>query len=177
MWSLSPYSQRIVICNCNFFPANLIFVVKPIAWPTSGAKLNLTNLKIFFGDKHSNLFMPTIYIIDTCKINHGIQAGSQAQGLVASKELGVGLFHKSRPEGRVIKLFSSLPSGWTCKAAFPLARSRNTQGGSITVLLTSCLTSLDLSVLQLKTKIVSCHAADSKRVKQEVNSIVILLPL
>jgi hypothetical protein len=34
--------------------------------------------------------------------------------------------------------------------------------GSITVLLTSCLTGLDQSVLQIKTKIVCCHTADSK---------------
>jgi hypothetical protein len=53
----------------------------------------------------------------------------------------------------------------------------NTKGGSITVPLTSCFTSLDLSVLQIKTKIVSCHAADSKPVKQEVNGTVILPPL
>jgi hypothetical protein len=36
---------------------------------------------------------------------------------------------------------------------------------------------LHLSVLQIKTKIVSCHKADSKPVKQEVNSPVILPPL
>jgi hypothetical protein len=35
------------------------------------------------------------------------------------------------------------------------------------VLLTSCLTGLDQSVLQIKTKIVSYHTADSKPVKQE----------
>jgi len=35
------------------------------------------------------------------------------------------------------------------------------KGGSITVPLTSCLTSLDWSVLQIKTKIVSSHTADS----------------
>jgi hypothetical protein len=52
----------------------------------------------------------------------------------------------------------------------------NTKGGSITVALTSYLTGLDWSVLQIKTKIVSCHAADSKPVKQEVNSTVILPP-
>jgi hypothetical protein len=46
-------------------------------------------------------------------------------------------------------------------------------GGSITVQLTSCLTCLDLSVLQINTKIVSCHTTDSKPVKQEVNSTVI----
>ncbi len=45
---------------------------------------------------------------------------------------------------------------------------------SITVLLTSCLTGLDLSVLQIKTKIFSCQTADSKPVKQEVNSTMIL---
>jgi hypothetical protein len=31
--------------------------------------------------------------------------------------------------------------------------------------------------LQIKTKIVSCHTADSKPVKQEINSTVILPPL
>ncbi len=53
----------------------------------------------------------------------------------------------------------------------------NTKGGSITVPLTSCLTGLDWSVLQLKPKIVSCQTADSKRDKQEVNGTVILPPL
>ncbi len=46
----------------------------------------------------------------------------------------------------------------------------NTKGGSIAVPLTSCLTGLDPFVLQIKTKIVSCHTADSQPVKQEVNS-------
>ena len=55
--------------------------------------------------------------------------------------------------------------------------ARNTKGGSITVPLTSCLTGLDQPVLQIKTKIVSFHTADSKPVKQEVNGIVILPPL
>jgi hypothetical protein len=36
------------------------------------------------------------------------------------------------------------------------------------------LTGLDKSILQIKTKIVSCHTADSKPVKQEVNGTVIL---
>ncbi len=49
--------------------------------------------------------------------------------------------------------------------------------GSITVPLTSCLAGLDLPVLQIKTKIVSSHTADSKPVKQEVNGTVILPPL
>ncbi len=57
------------------------------------------------------------------------------------------------------------------------AKPGNTKGGSITVPLTSCLTGLDWSVLQIKTKIVSCHTADSKPVKQEVNGTVILPPL
>ncbi len=52
-----------------------------------------------------------------------------------------------------------------------------TKGGSIIVPLTSCLTGLDLSVLQIKTKIVSYHTADSKPIKQEVNGTVILPPL
>ncbi len=52
----------------------------------------------------------------------------------------------------------------------PKIKAGNTKGGSITVPLTSCLTSLDYSVLQIKTKNVSCHTADSKPVKQEVNS-------
>jgi hypothetical protein len=39
----------------------------------------------------------------------------------------------------------------------------NTEGGSITVPLTSCLTGLDKSILQIKTNIVNCHA-DSKPV-------------
>jgi hypothetical protein len=53
----------------------------------------------------------------------------------------------------------------------------NTKRGSISVQLTSCLTGLDYSVLQINTKIVSCQAADSKPVKQEVNGTVILPPL
>ncbi len=55
--------------------------------------------------------------------------------------------------------------------------SGNTKRGSIIVPLTSCLTILDKSVLQIKTKIVSCHTADSQPVKQEVNGTVILPPL
>ncbi len=50
----------------------------------------------------------------------------------------------------------------------------NTKGGSITVPLTSGFTGSDL---QIKTKIVSSQTADSKPVKQEVNSTVILPPL
>ncbi len=54
---------------------------------------------------------------------------------------------------------------------------RNAKGESIIALLTSCLTVLDKSVLQIKTNIVSCHTTDSKPVKQEVNGTVMLPPL
>ncbi len=43
--------------------------------------------------------------------------------------------------------------------------------------LTSYLTSFYWYVLKIKTKIVSCHIADSKPGKQEVNGTVILPPL
>jgi len=43
--------------------------------------------------------------------------------------------------------------------------------------MTSCLTGLDQSVLQIKTKIVSVCTADSKPVKQEVNGTVMILPV
>jgi hypothetical protein len=56
-------------------------------------------------------------------------------------------------------------------------RPGNTKGGSITELLSSCLTGLEESVLQIKTKIVSHHTADSKPVKLEINGTVILPPL
>jgi hypothetical protein len=39
------------------------------------------------------------------------------------------------------------------------------------------LTELDKSVLQIKTKIVSCHTDDSKPFKLEVNGTVMLPPL
>jgi hypothetical protein len=42
---------------------------------------------------------------------------------------------------------------------FVKKKAGNTKGGSITVPLTSCLTG---SVLQIKTKIVGCHTADTK---------------
>jgi len=58
-----------------------------------------------------------------------------------------------------------------------IEKSRNTTGESIAVPLTSCLTGLNWSVLQIKTKIVSSHAADTKPVKQEINGRVILPPL
>jgi hypothetical protein len=61
--------------------------------------------------------------------------------------------------------------------AWPNIAAGNTKGGSITVPLTSCLTGFDQTVLKIKTKIVSCHTADSKPVNQEVNGTVILHPL
>ncbi len=89
---------------------------------------------------------------------------------------------------KIIVLFfpSSLllcPWPTTCWQGLPRNGGRewssagNTKGGSITVPLTSCLTGLDESVLQIKTKIVSCHTANSKPVKQKVNGKVILPPL
>ncbi len=60
---------------------------------------------------------------------------------------------------------------------FQTLQSGNIKGESITVLLTSCLTGLDQSVSQIKTKIVISHTADSKPFKQEVNGTVILPPL
>jgi len=59
----------------------------------------------------------------------------------------------------------------------PSLQSGNTTWGSIIIPLTSCLTSLNESVLQINTKIVSCHTADSKPVKQEVNGTAIFPPL
>ncbi len=77
-----------------------------------------------------------------------------------------------------VKLLSWVKCGWVDSenlrtSAFK-ADSGNTKRGSITVPLTSCLTGLDKSVSQIKTKIVSCHTADSKPVKQEVKGRVIL---
>ncbi len=57
-----------------------------------------------------------------------------------------------------------------------LVSTHPAKGGRIIVPLTSCLTGLDQSVLQIKSKIVSCHTADSKPVKQEVNGTV-MVPL
>ncbi len=60
--------------------------------------------------------------------------------------------------------------------SYLLFSSGNTKGGGITVPLTSCLTGLDKPVLQIKTKTVYCHTANSKPVKQVVNGTVILPP-
>ncbi len=59
------------------------------------------------------------------------------------------------------------------EAIHMMVGSGNTKGASITVPLTFCFTGLDYSVLQINTKIVSCHTADSKPVKQEVNSMIL----
>ena len=53
----------------------------------------------------------------------------------------------------------------------------NTKGGSITVLLTSCLTSLESAVCQLTIFVFICKTDKSKPVKQEVNGTVIIPPL
>ncbi len=72
---------------------------------------------------------------------------------------------------------SIIDSSWVTLKIVVSLLAENTKGGSTTVPLTSCLTGLDWSVLQIKTKIVSCHTANSKPVKQEVNSTVIIPPL
>jgi hypothetical protein len=69
-------------------------------------------------------------------------------------------------------LFNHFVPSWD-QVSLVTVTAGNTKAGSITVLLTSCLNGLDKSVLQIKTKIVSCHEADSKPVKQEVNGTVI----
>jgi len=67
---------------------------------------------------------------------------------------------------------------WTLKKElFLCAQTGNTKGGSVTVPLTSCLTGLDYSDSQIKTKIVSCHTADSETAKQGDNGTVTLPPL
>jgi hypothetical protein len=53
----------------------------------------------------------------------------------------------------------------------------NTKGGKYHSTIDLLFDWFGLVVLQIKTKIVSCHTADSKPVKQEVNSTVILPPL
>jgi hypothetical protein len=53
---------------------------------------------------------------------------------------------------------------------YKLANTGNTKGGSIIVPLTSNLTGLDLSVLQIKTKFVSCHTAFHLIVARQLSS-------
>jgi hypothetical protein len=52
----------------------------------------------------------------------------------------------------------------------------NTKGGSITVLLASCLTGLESAVWQLTIFVFICKTDQSKPIKQEVNGTVILPP-
>jgi hypothetical protein len=89
-------------------------------------------------------------------------------------DLNWGMFEFVKSIGALLTSFSQLrsPARGINKDSIG-----NTKEGSITVLLTSCLTGLDWSVLQIKTKIVSSHTADSKLVNQEVNSTVIRPPL
>ncbi len=56
-------------------------------------------------------------------------------------------------------------------------RTGNTNEGSITVPLTSCLTGLESTVWQLTIFVFICKTDSSKPVKQEVNITVILPPL
>ncbi len=58
-----------------------------------------------------------------------------------------------------------------------IVETGNTKGGSITVPLTSCLTSLESAVWHLTIFVFICKTDYSKPVKQEVNSTVILPPL
>ncbi len=53
----------------------------------------------------------------------------------------------------------------------------NTKRGSITIPLTSLFDWFGLVCFANKNKIVSCHTADSKPVKEEVNGTLILPPL
>jgi hypothetical protein len=63
------------------------------------------------------------------------------------------------------------------KALAPKPYQGNTKGGSITVLLTSCLTGLESAVGELTMFVFICKTDKSKPVKQEVNGTVILPPL
>jgi hypothetical protein len=58
-----------------------------------------------------------------------------------------------------------------------MVKPGNTKGGSITVPLTSCLTGLESAVWLLTIFVFISKTDESKPVKQEVNSIVILPPL
>ncbi len=83
------------------------------------------------------------------------------------------ILESAREPAKIVPMLTwDFESGQLCSC--PWLGQGILKGESITVRLTSCLTGLDESVLQIKTKIVSCHRADSKQVKQEVNSTVIL---
>ncbi len=64
-----------------------------------------------------------------------------------------------------LSMLTLLKHAYSCMTTMP--DSGNTKGGSITILLASCLTGLDQPVLQIKTKIVRSHTPDFKQVKQE----------
>ncbi len=81
-------------------------------------------------------------------------------------------FTKCHPLEMSMKYYVDKVTSWGS-----IATPGNTKGGRITVPLTSCLTGLDESVLQMKTKILSSHAHDSEPVKQGVKRTVILPPL
>ncbi len=74
---------------------------------------------------------------------------------------------------RGFKLASQQPSMWSHSVIDLYIKPGNTKGVPVTF----CLSGLDWYVLQITTKIVSSHTADSKAVKQEVNGTVILPPL
>jgi hypothetical protein len=57
--------------------------------------------------------------------------------------------------------FGADDSNMALKSVHGKVNPGNAKGGNITVPLTSCLTGLDKTVLQIKTKIVSSHTADS----------------
>ncbi len=72
---------------------------------------------------------------------------------------------------------SWLTKYWTILGSVARAKPGNTKGGSITVLMTSCLTGLESAVQQLTIFVFICKTDKSKPVKQEVSGTVILLPL
>ncbi len=82
-------------------------------------------------------------------------------GFLKGKSLPVGAKLQPSPVNLLIH-FIAVGARWCLVSNL---QPGNTKGESIIVPLTSCLTGLDWSVLQIKTKIASCHTADSKPVK------------
>jgi len=114
-------------------------------------------------NKHEHLSIPLTDTVDPRELS------AQGEIIVVTVQYRLGSFgflflDDDRVPGNVGVMDQKMGNAWP----------GNTKGGSVTIPLTSCLTGLDLSVLQIKTK---CHTADSKRVKQEVNSTMILPPL
>ncbi len=62
---------------------------------------------------------------------------------------------------------------WSVFSIFLSAYPGNTKGGSVTVPLSSCLTTLESAVWQLKIFVFICKTEKSKAVKQEVNGTMI----